>query len=146
MAKGGNPICGVRPSYWQMCGGLWSMCVALLCCALPPWPSCWEFGDDSDTKAGLIQALTALTRSWCPLPHCTGGKKAKTSPTWFLTTHTSDAHTCLNHPAAFSQLSDDALSPSYLTQVTGSTFDKCKHIVFISEDLLSVFMRICGCC
>lgn len=32
-------------------------------------------------------------------------------------------------------LSDDALSPSYLTQVTGATFDKCKHIVFISEDL-----------
>lgn len=51
----------------------------------------------------------------------------------------SDSHACFNHPAQlFSQLTDDALSPSYLTQVSGSTFDKCKHIVFISKDLENV--------
>lgn len=53
------------------------------------------------------------------------------------------------YPPLYSMWSDDALSPSYLTQVNGGfTFDWC-NTVFISEDLktkmLLVFMRIRGC-
>lgn len=136
--------CSVRPSYWQACDGPWSMCVALLCHDLAPWPSCQHLVQNSEmTRTPKWFNLSTC----CPctllvsLPHCTGKKQKKqqqSSPTWLSSPLIWIPCLLQSSCSTFSQLSDDALSPSYLTQVMGSTFDKCKHTVFISEDLENV--------
>ncbi len=92
-----------------------------------------EFKEDSDTKVVQSKHLSPLhTHGVHTSLH--RGKTNKQSKMILF-----ESHARSNHPALpFPQLSDDALSPSYLTQVTGSTFDKRKRIVFISEDLENV--------
>lgn len=71
------------------------------------------------------------------LPHC---KTAKQSSPSFIWTHAR-----FNHPATPSQMSDNALSPSFLTQVMG--FSKCQRCIYFKRICkMLVFMGICGCC
>lgn len=125
----------------------WSMkhvyCTPVICSVSLNFPTAFsvESGDGSETEAVQSKHLLAPRSLVVSLPHCTGDAEQKTTkdgPTWFLNL-LSIRSPCLlqssRSPFSPQNLSDDALSPSYLTQVTGATFDKCKHIVFISEDL-----------
>ena len=97
-----------------------------------------ELGQNLDTKWFNLSTCHPCTLM-VSLPHCMGVKKLKQFNIFLSKPQLSDSRACFNHPAQpCSQLFDDALSPSYLTQVSGYTFVKCKHIVFISEDLENV--------
>lgn len=71
------------------------------------------------------------------LPHSKTAKQSSPSFIW--------TYACFNHPATPSQMSDNALSPSFLTQIMGfSNSQTCIYFKRIYKIL--VFMRICGCC
>ncbi len=114
-----------------------------------PWPACQHLVQNSETirtpKWFNLSTCCPCPHSWCPYLTARGKKskkkqKQKHKQSNMILNPALIRIPCLlqSSRSTFSQLSDDALSPSYLTQVTGSTFDKCKHTVFISEDLENV--------
>lgn len=82
-----------------------------------------------------------LARSWCPHLTARGTHGAENNKRWsnmiLKPPPLSDPHACINHPAhpppQICQMMH--FQPLIWHKLTGATFDKCKHIVFISEDL-----------